>query len=56
MARASVGERSSLRFLPLACYVSNPRGILAWPGLPGVHGEEAPGPLLEKLLAFLRPG
>ncbi len=39
IARASVDARSGMRFLPLARYVSNPRGILAWPGLPGLLEE-----------------
>ncbi|MBV8458826.1 MAG: hypothetical protein JO122_19700 [Acetobacteraceae bacterium] len=35
IASASIDARSGLRFLPLGRFVTNPRGILAWPGLPG---------------------
>ena len=34
MARAEIDTRSGLRFLSLSRYISNPRGILSWPGLP----------------------
>jgi uncharacterized protein involved in exopolysaccharide biosynthesis len=34
MRQAGVDERSGLRYLSLGDYVSNPHGLLAWPGLP----------------------
>lgn len=39
IARASVDARSGMRFLPLPHYVPNPRGVLAWPGLPNLLEE-----------------
>jgi Mrp family chromosome partitioning ATPase len=36
MRRASVDERSGLRHLSLSDYISNPHGLVAWAGLPGL--------------------
>jgi Mrp family chromosome partitioning ATPase len=36
MRHAGVDERSALRHLSLSNYVTNPHGLMAWPGLPGM--------------------
>jgi Mrp family chromosome partitioning ATPase len=36
MRRAGVDERSGLRHLSLGNYVTNPHGLMAWPGLAGM--------------------